>query len=269
MKTKCLLLFLSISFLSNAQVPGYMGKRAVIGYSNYFMLGFKGPGPNNSASADDASFTLNNAHCLNFDYAYKQRKMVCLSAQYIRTGLAYDKGIQNDYDLWDFASSGTSSYSTVEYPYPGETKYVGSFSKPALLTSVNMGIGVKMFKNGFIAPTGRYRKLEVVLLFEKLKYDSQNFSTVDDTLKVLGKGEYSYKNIAFAYTMGKQRILNDKFVLDFGIRFAYTPAMNIITIAAGDEFANNVESYFRRASNLRMARQQLVNFHLGIGFLAF
>lgn len=268
MKTKCLLLFISISFLSNAQIPGYMGKRAVIGYSNYFMLGFKGPGPNNSAPADDASFTLNNAHCLNFEYAYKQRKMVCLSAQYIRTGLAYDRGIRNEF--FDSGSSG-------DYPYPGGSRYAGSFSKPALLTSVNFGLGVKMFKNGFIAPTGRYRKLEVVLLFEKLKYDSQNFmvdvdnyeSTADDTIKVLGKGEYSYKNIAFAYTIGKQRILNDKFVLDFGIRFAYTPSMNIITIAAGDEFTYNVESYFRRASNLRMARQQLVNFHLGIGFLAF
>ncbi len=262
------LLFVLLFYSANSQVSGYMGKRAVIGYSNYFMLGLKGPGPVNSAPSDDPSLTINNAHCLNFEYAYKQRKMVCLSAQYIRTGLAYDKGIQNG-----FFDSGSSEL----YPYPGSSRYSGSFSKPALLTSINFGLGVKMFKNGFIAPTGRYRKLEVLLLFEKLEYDSQNFkvdvteysSQEDDTLKVLGKGEYSYKNIAFAYTIGKQRILKDKFVLDFGIRFAYTPSMNIITVAASDAYVSDVEGYFRRASNLRIARQQLFNLHVGLGFLAF
>lgn len=260
------LLFVLLFYSANSQVSGYMGKRAVIGYSNYFMLGFTGPGPNNSAPLGDPSFTINNVHCLNFDYAYKQRKMVCLSVQYLRTGMAYDKGNQSSF----------FSDSYGDYPYPNSSRYAGSFSKPALLTSVNYSIAVKTFKSGFIAPTGRYRKLEFLLLFEKLKYDSENFKVpafsddpVDDTLKTLGKGEYSFKNIAFAYSVGKQRILKDKFVLDYGIRFAYTPAMNIITIAAGDAYVSDVEGYFRRASNLRIARQQLINFHIGLGFLAF
>lgn len=244
-----------------------MGKRAVVGYSNYFMFGFKGPGPIQSGYLDEYSFTLNNAHCLNFEYAYKQRKMVCFSGQYIRTGVAYDRGGHDGF---------LDAASYREYPYPDGARYGGDFSKPALLTSTNLGIGVKTFKSGFIAPVGKYRKIEMLLMFENITYDKDNFkksSSIDDpsqdTLVTLGVGKYSYRNVSFSYTFGRQRVIKDKIVLDYGIRFAYMPALNIITLAAADEYVNDVEKYFRRQSNLRLARQQLVNFHLGFGFLAF
>ena len=80
--------------------------------------------------------------------------------------------------------------------------------------------------------------------------------------------EYSYNNVSVAYTVGKQRILGDKIVLDYGLRFAYTPAANIVTLA-GFDTVKDIEDYYRRESRMRMFRQQLINFHVGIGFLAF
>ena len=261
-----LFVFLFIVANSFAQIAGYMGKRATIGYSNYFMLGIKGPWPNSSGFLDERSFTMNNAHCLNFEYAYKQRKMICLSGQYIRTGMAYDRGGHDGF---------LDAASYREYPYPDGARYGGDFSKPALLTCTNLAIGVKTFKTGFIAPVGRYRKIEVLFIFANVQYDNENFkkaisdNSAEDTLVTLGIGKYSYKNVSFSYTFGNQRVLGNKFVLDYGIRFAYMPSFNIVTLASGDEYANNIEIYYRRQSNLRLARQQFINFHLGIGFLAF
>lgn len=260
------LLFIFSLFASNAQVSGYFGKRGVISYSNYFMLGFKGPGPNESGYLDEYSLAFNNVHCINFDYAYKQRKMVSLSGQYLRTGVAYDRGGHDDF---------LDAASYREYPYPDGARYGGYFSKPALLTSINFSFGVKTFKTGFIAPVGKYRKIEMLLMFENIVYDNENFKKSinddpsQDTLYTLGTGKYSYRNVSFAYTFGRQRVIKDKIVLDYGIRFAYMPALNIITLAAGDDYVSSIETYYRRQSALRLARQQLVNFHLGIGFLAF
>lgn len=258
-------LFLFISSHASSQIAGYMGKRAVLSYSNYFMVGLVGPGPNNAGYMDEASLSLNNVHCLNFEYVYKQRKVVCLSGQYLRTGVAYDRGGHDGF---------INGASYRDYPYPGGAKYGGNYSKPALLTSTNISLGVKSFKSGCIAPVGKYNKLEMILLFEKIKYDNTNFmksvtsDPVDDTLFTLGTGEYNYVNVAIAYTIGREHIINDKIVIDYGIRFGLTPAMNIVSLTSDDSYST-IEMYYKRYSNSRIGRQQLFNFHVGIGFLAF
>jgi hypothetical protein len=194
--------------------------------------------------------------------------MICLSGQYIHTGIAYDNGKVND-GFW-----GGLFNSASETPYPNNNKYTGDFSKPALLRSVNIALGLKTFGSGFIAPVGKYNKFEVVLMFETVTYNKDKFEHLDPNnsgvfvKENLGKGEYLYKNVSFAYTIGKQRILADKIVIDYGLRIAYTPAVNIITLA-GFDTVNDIEDYYRRESRMRMFRQQLINFHLGIGFLAF
>ena len=266
MKLKILFFLFFISGSLLAQVPGYLGKRFMLGYSNYFMTAFKGPGPESASPSDEASFTINNVHCLNFEYAVNQHNMICFSGQYLRTGIAYDRGIHTGF--FNLSSS-------RDYPYLNTYKYGGNFEIPALLTSKNIGVGLKTFKRGFIAPTGKYNKFEVIFMFEKVKYDYQNFLKQDfnnssnkDIRSALGTGEYSYKNLSFAYTVGNQRILYDKIVLDYGVRFAYTPAYNIIIVVANRQFVG-IEDYYRQASQIRIFREQLINFHIGIGFLAF
>lgn len=245
-----------------------MGKRCIVGYSNYFMIGLKGPGALNSAWKGEMSPTLNNVHCLNLEYVSKERRMVCISGQYLRTGIAYDDGKMGEF-AGIFLSGNDFSYNF---------KYKGDHSKPALLRSFNISFGLKIFGKGFVAPVGRYRKMEILLLCEKVKYDYKNFAERDQSISSssevfnqvdYGTGEYSYKNFAIAYTFGCQRVLNDKFVLDYGIRFGLTPQFNVISLLASDEYVNSPESYYRHEANIRILRGQLANFHLGIGFLAF
>jgi hypothetical protein len=199
--------------------------------------------------------------------------MACISGQYQRTGVAYNDGTTNGTFASDFFGSGTN-----EFPYPENHKYTGSFSKPALLTSTNLAIAMKTFRRGFLAPLGTYRKMEIVVFFERIRYDKEKFAIQDPDAYFydeqllqsdLGTGDYKFRNFAFAYSFGKTRALADKFLLDYGIRFAYSPALNIVNFAAGEEWASSPFNYFRRESNIRIAKSQLVNFHLGISFLAY
>ncbi len=250
----------------SSQVAGYMGKRTIISYSNYFMAGIRGPGPNRSNYLDERSFTINRVHCLNFDYVYKQRKIICLSAQYLRIGVAYDRGSNEGF---------FSSASQTDYPYPGSTRYTGDFKKPAVLSSINIAMALKLFREGFVAPVGTYQKFEMLMLFEKIQYDNAKFAKpvsdnqAEDVAQLNGEGEYNYLNFALVYSVGKQRVLRDKFVLDYGVRAAITPAMNIISVTSLNDRYSTMEMYYKRHSNARISNQQLLNFYLGIGFLAF
>lgn len=264
MKNKFLIFLIIISSSVFSQVPGYMGKRLIVGYSNYFMVGFKGPGPINAVPSNENSLTLNNVHCLNFEYAHNQHKMLCFSGQYLRTGIAYNNGLSGGpFDLRNIG----------DYPYPNSCKYVGNYSTPALLTSFNIGIGIKSFKHGYLAPVGKYDKFEFLFLFEKIKYDYKNFVQSDnygstDIPYPLGTGEYSYKNFAIVYSFGRQKVLNDKIVLDYGLRVSYTPLFNIFSAVQMND-ASTIEEHFKYETRSRIFREQLFNLHVGIGFLAF
>lgn len=255
--------FICFHLISSAQVAGYMGKRCVIGYENYFFIALKGPVPYNYGSKSEFSPGLNATHCLNFDYATRSRTNFCLSLQYLRTAIAYRGGS-------GFFSSGE------DYPYPEQSKYTGGSSNPILLSSINVGLGFKFFRSGFIAPVGRYQKIELLIMFETVKYDKNEFVKIDPNSSyyndvipaVIGKGTYNYRNFAFTYAIGKQKILSDKFVLDYGIRMGVTPAV-VPAFLFGSDNATTMESMLKADSQLRMFRQQLFNFRLGLGFLAF
>lgn len=102
-------------------VSGYLGKRLIVGYSMYFMPGFKGPGVFSASPTHEMSPTINNVHCLNIEFAHKQNKMLCLSGQYMLTGVAYDNGKSNDGFFNLFRESS-------EFPYPEGHRYEGNFS---------------------------------------------------------------------------------------------------------------------------------------------
>ncbi len=130
------------------------------------------------------------------------------------------------------------------------------------------------FRKAYIAHTVKYTNIELLLMLQTVKYNHKDFLKNNnsgsypyyDEPYTLGKGEYSYNNFAVAYSIGTQRILSDKFVLDYGIRFAYTPTYNIIVLAS-DTY--NITDYYQKVSRGRTFRHQAVNFFLGIGFLAF
>jgi hypothetical protein len=234
----------------NAQVAGYMGKRFTIGYSNYFFPAIMGPGALTGAKYGLASPGFNTTHCINLEYAVKPRTNFTASAQYLQTGI----GIRYLYTT-----------RSDEYTYRS------NYSNPIVLSSVNIGLGFKFFRRGTLAPLGKYSKFELLMLFETVTYDKTQFTTQvngNTTDATLGEGIYNYKNFTITYTIGRQRIFFNALVVDYGIRFGVSPLV-VPSFLLNDGYHEDIETIFRDDSRYRIFRQQLVNLHLGIGFLAF
>jgi len=279
-KNSLVLSFLFIASFSFSQVAGYMGKRFVIAYENYFFPAFMGPGTSNANKNSMWSPGFNSVHCLNLDFTAKNRINFCVTLQYMKTGIAYRTGSSRLLNT-------NSSYGTI-YPYPHEdtstgytssngSRYGGDFSTPAVLSSFNIGGGVKIFSPGSIAPVGRYIKFEVLVFHETVTYDNQNFYIQDynssfgninnETKVTEGTGIYHYQNFTISFTSGRQRVLGNRIVLDYGFRIGLTPSVIPVFLEVSEK--KGMSDSYRTYSTYRLFRQQLFNLHIGIGFLAF
>jgi hypothetical protein len=251
MKQRILFFLLAISFSSNAQVSGYLGKRFTAGYDNYFFVTFAGPTNNNSNRTTSSVISLlgiNTVHCVNFEYVIKNRTAICFTLQHFKTGVDYR--IHGHYD---------------------RAYYTGDMKQPASLNSNNIGVGFKFFRKGYVAPVGKYIKIEFLLLFYKLKYNKDSFELKqnNDFIKVPeGTGEYDFSNYSVSCTFGKQRILGNKIVLDYGIRIGLKPGFAFFYMQDGNE-GNPTKGTWNYDAQYRVLRQQFFNFHLGLGFLVF
>jgi hypothetical protein len=250
MMVKKILVFLFLLLLihaGSAQVPGYMGKRLIIGYSLNFSGAFFSPTANSSKGFSDFN-GINTTHVLNLDYIYHRRKAVCLLVQYARTG--------------------------VDYFYFNNIYYDGDQNKPAILNSLGVGLGIKLFRRANFAPYGPYVKWEFVAAFNNVVYDNKNYSKADPnnssvrTKTTAGSGKVDFESLGIGYSFGKQRIYRDKFVFDRGIRFLVFPA-GYADIIGSEGYFRSADSGFESEGSVRIFRHQLISFHLGIGFLAF
>lgn len=253
MKKIAFLFFLIVVINSNAQVAGYMGKRFSFGYENYFFIAFAGPTVHHSNRTTPTGFNLlgiNNVHCLNFDYVIKNNKSICFSFQHFKTGL--------DYRI---------------HPHYDGAYYTGDLRKPAVLISNNIGVGLKIFKRGYVAPVGRYLKIELLLLLYDIKYNNVQFKLSDpyssaEVYVSRGNGNYNFSNYSISFALGKQKILYNKIILDYGIRMALKPGIFFTTWNDNDT-RNSTKETFDFDAQYRILRQQFFNFKVGIGFLAF
>jgi len=264
MKIKLLIVLNFFTLFSFAQIAGFMGKRFSIGYSNYLMLA--GVGPTANAAEKDAYFSgVNTTHCLNLEYTIRNRTNFCFTFETMKTGVSYTK-VYNSY-VYD-----NNNYTSYDVSYSYDPKpYI-----PMQLRTFNAGIGFKFFKRGTLAPIGKYNKLELLLLFSNLTYGSTSFAlTVDGTTThgIKGTGDYNFSTFGVAYTTGRSRVLFNKLVIDYGLRLGLVPAGIFASdIFFGNENGNGREDFektFRQQTNMRLFREQLVNFHIGLGFLAF
>lgn len=257
MKNKVFIYFLLISCSVFSQVPGYMGKRLSIGYSNNFFPSLLYP---SSKSTDRGELGLNTTHCINIDYAIKKRTEFCVSVEFFKSAIARSDGY--------IYSNGTTNYNSAVYA-PGDKTFIQ-------LKSTNVSLGFKFFKQGFIAPVGKYRKLEFVLLSDKINYNRNSFYdqyySSDTALTAFGTGEYEFKSFAIAFTFGRQRVLFNSIILDTGFRFGVstnTVFKFFLDNLLDGRSTYDIESQFKQDVNKRLFAAQLFNFHIGIGFLAF
>ena len=205
---------------------------------------------------------LNSVHCLNIEYATRERTMLCVSAQYFHTGI-YDSKQFYSYDSY-YGNSVTIKYDPVPY-------------KPVQQYVYNASIGFKFFRHGAIAPLGKYTKLEFLLLFSQIAFPDNSFSK-DDGYVVTHfspiADTYNATSFSVALTMGRSRVLFNRLVLDYGFRLGVCPSFVLNQLF--NDFTNGIstsnhspdyEATYKRDAHWRLLTQQVANFHIGIGFL--
>lgn len=275
-KNITLFFFAIVSVNLWAQVPGYMGKRFSIGYSNYFAPRIPSMGSvfsysysgNEMEMATNRSFNYTN--CIDVDYILNSKISLCVATQFSKMDFCK---YGSYFSLYNY-SSGVSS--DIYYSPPK--------GKNMDLKTTNFSIGFKFFKKRYENPLGRYRKMELILVNDKVLMDKNEFYydlnypyaamkyTVPDA-------PYKYKSVVFAYTMGKQRVLFDKIVLDYGLRIGLNcnyflrngSIMNEILRIASEKTNEDItlDTQLKEAANIRISQSQFINAHLGFRFLAF
>jgi len=148
-------MFICLPSIISAQVPGYMGKRFSVGYSNLFS-----PDITNLLSADNVKAgRLNISHSLDLNYVFNYRKALCLSVSYIEK--------KGDYTH----SSNYRYYNPEDYTFN---------NREEKLSSIGISLGLKLFKRSRLAPLGPYVKWEALYLvdYQKVLYrnDINNLS---------------------------------------------------------------------------------------------
>lgn len=233
MKNSIVLFCIFISLTAYSQVPGYFGRRAVVSYAVWAH-----PNVNLLANSPSSNgIVLDRTHAFSLDYIVSHRASICFGFQFSRIGMNF----------------------------PGEYYrnfiYTGSDKYPAYLHAKGASVGLKFFARDKIAPLGRYIKWDALVMFNKLVYDpndvydqSENvrLTEVDENVNSFGGG--------FALSFGRQRILFDRIVLDGGFRMAF--------VLCPVEYTSDYAREFYYVTE-RLVFNQLVNFRIGIGFLAF
>jgi len=235
-----------------AQVPGYMGRRFSVGYAADLWPSMLNPSGYTTSKGDAG---LNYMHGLNIEYDIKKRTALCFGLQYFRTGLKSNKIYQGDLRTQQY---GYQEYADFVYRRPDGI--------PVQLYTTGISLGIKFFRHGFLAPVGKYNKFDFTLLLNHASYQTDAFYYVEyKTPAPLGTGLVKSKGCSFGYTLGRQRVIADKFVLDYGMRFAFTPSLLFSDASNGRDTEMVMKEYISE----REFFEQLINVHLAINFLAF
>ncbi len=269
------LIFCFFSSIAIAQLAGYKGRRLNIGYSANVSPAILSPlantivGDRNDLNKEYVLNVagLNITHGVNIDYVIKRSTSFCVSVQVLKTGLAY----KNEYKLSDELEKKYQTNSIL---------YLPADDRPMQMKLINLTMGFKFFR-GYLAPMGKYLKLDLLYFMEKISFDPDGFSPshVYGLKYTPPEDHYSFHNIGIGLSMGKQRILFDRLIVDTGFKIGVLPAAFFTLIDAADItefFSSNLEYQhqqldyqIKQKAIRRMQGSQLINFHIGIGFLAF
>lgn len=254
---------------ASAQVPGYMGRRFSVGYSNDFFPRL--PFMQLTANEMSKDHIFNASHCLEIDYVKSHKLSLCGGFQYSKM---------------DFVKAGVDNQIDADYDEGGAVYYLPADGKPMKIISRNLAIGLKFFKHNYIAPYGKYNKLELVFCFNKILMDQDALYTQDRYSSSKGiiykkqtfTGDIDkFKNLVVAFTVGKQRMISHRMILDWGVRmgvstnavFRSLDLFEDLSLISGVSPGSSFENGLKTDAHLRVFSSQLFRVHLGLKFLAF
>jgi hypothetical protein len=245
MNKKTLVFFIASFFITQvfSQSIGYMGKRVIFTHSSFYFPAFQEP-----SARRTEGFKMNVTKSLGIDLVASNKYTFCFDAKYLLTGVSYSAGR-------NYQNSAIHSQGSIT---------------PAKLIALQYSLALKRFRKKAVAPIGFYVKWEVFYQMYWLKYDTENFYEVNYsypyTYKIEkadgGSGNIRMVGYGAAYSVGRQRIFNDKIVVDYGIRGA-------VCLPARNSLRNQVEKSLAENSYNRILSHQFFSLKLGVGFLAF
>lgn len=226
-----------VGFACNAQVPGYMGKRFTIGYTNSIC-------PNLLYIAAEVPTYPVFSHCLKLNYIISKQREICLSANFSNRKIpfeALDANLQ------------VSSYQTEYY-----------FEK---FSSIEYALGLRRFNKSKYAPLGAYSKWDGVFIAGWLNYREYSRSDYDylndvTVITTYPGGKVKFRGLGVSYSRGRQRVFSHKYVVDFGVKGTL---MFVTEREPKDSHESSIGSRVGAFVNIN----PITNFYIGIGFLPF
>ena len=265
-------IFLFLSFAYSAQVPGYFGKRFVLGYGanispalingnahNKTILGYiKNNQTQKAGSAKTGSFAFNYTHDVYLEYVLSTRFMCGFSGKFYNT--TYDNTLNTTY-------SQNASLKT-------DQEVQGYYS----ISGKSIALYGKLYNKHYVAPWGKYIIFGPVINLYKTSYDSTimyQTQTSYNTNKISNVSDYGELNQSFTgfniiIGYGCSRIIRNRIIIDYGINAQLFSMISLIsdyqTIASN---GISHETYISKTSGIRIRGLNRFNAFIKVGFLIF
>ncbi len=237
-------LLMLLSALAWAQAPGYMGKRLLVtGEASFFNALFN---PDHNMNSGLNKFGFNIRGTIDLDYVVARNGSVGLTFDVIFSGLEYAWGD----DQW-------------EKPL---VPRIGDDFQHGQIRGYGYGINYKVFRNpskGGIAPIGGYTKFDVMLL--DLRVRPFNKATGQ-----LHAHQEQFFTPMLSVTLGRQRIFFEHLILRTGVQVGIVPTgiVPYFERMDGDIEKGNQRDDLQAYTEARLFSYYLLNFNVGVGFLA-
>ncbi|MBS1635969.1 MAG: hypothetical protein JST26_08590 [Bacteroidetes bacterium] len=268
-KTLSLLFILLIVANTQAQVPGYMGKRFQAGYGFYFspalfgstaggktIIGYNG-------NAESGTLAFNTIHEGFLEFTMKKKTIIGASVRYYKT--TYD----NYNDLYFFPQTSNGTY------YNGNgVGHIPGFFK---VTGLSYSLYFKLYFRHFTAPWGRYFIVGPTLRTMTTTYDPNSMpvqstsynGTTSSYYPDLGGSKQSFKSFDIIAGFGRNRVLYDKITLDYGFNINVFALMSSVLEYEGGNYASDYSAseYVRKSTRWRSRGLNRFNAFCKIGYL--
>ena len=242
MKTRIIVLAFFLYAFGNAQNPGYMGKKLVVGYGFYFNPAIT------AAWIDYGTKIINTQHDFFFEKAFKTRVSFGFSIKLYRT-----------------------TYNN--------TGKVGGFyfSDPpgsVAIKARNYAFYLKFFRKKHVAPWGNYLLFGITVNTRQCTYDPEemnlnalyNYGSQKTPYNDFGPTTQKYFYPDFLGGIGNSRIIRNKVVLDYGCN-VNAIAFLLTEFDAFDDRSPYALDYIQVNSGMRVRGINRFNFFVKIGYL--
>lgn len=243
----CMLSVLFVALIGSsamAQAPGYMGKRLLLTGEVSFLNALFNPDHNMASGLQ--RFGMNVRSTVDLDYVVARNGSIGFTFDFIFTGIEF---------YW-----ASDRYQKPLVPEIGEEYAHGQ------VRGYGYGINYKVFRNpakGGIAPLGGYTKFDLMLLDLRV-------SPYDRATGVAYTFTEQFITPMVSVTFGQQRVFLNTLVLRTGLQVGFVPGGIVPYFELMDGNRQSKEHLDELSMRLhaRMFSYYLLNFNVGVGFLA-